>query len=83
VPLAQAHPVLAEKLRTHAAGTLLQPFSIGEWWLVARLENYTPACFDDAMARQMATELFEQWIKEETALRMKSLSPLGSGSTTA
>jgi len=83
VPLAQAHPVLAEKLRTHAPGTLLQPFRIGEWWLVARLENYTPACFDDAMARQMATELFEQWVKEETALRMKGLSPLGSGSTTA
>lgn len=82
-PLTQAHPVLAEKLRTSAPGTLMQPFQIGEWWLVVRLESYTPASFDDNTARQMASELFDQWVKEETTLTIQSLQQAGSGTTTA
>lgn len=71
VPLTQAHPALAEKLRTSSPGELLEPFRISDWWLVVRLESYTPASFDDVMAAQMASELFEQWVNEETALRMR------------
>jgi parvulin-like peptidyl-prolyl isomerase len=71
VPLTQAHPVLAEKLRTSSPGELLEPFRISDWWLVVRLESYTPASFDDAMAAHMANELFEQWVNEETALKMR------------
>ena len=72
VPLTQAHPALAEKLRTSSPGELMEPFKISDWWLVVRLESYTPASFDDAMAAQMAGELFEQWVKEETALKMRA-----------
>jgi parvulin-like peptidyl-prolyl isomerase len=72
VPLTQAHPALAEKLRTSSPGELLEPFRISDWWLVVRLESYTPASFDDAMAAQMANELFEQWVNEETALKMRA-----------
>lgn len=73
VPLTQAHPVLAERLRTSRAGELLQPFQIADWWLVVRLESYTPASFDAATADQMATELFEQWIREETGRKIREL----------
>ena len=66
VPLTQAHPQLSERLRTTQVGTLMEPFQIAEWWLVARLESYAPAVFDDAMAEQMARELLEQWVQEET-----------------
>ena len=66
VPLNQAHPALAERLRTSKPGVLLAPFQIQEWWLVARLESYTPARFDDAIAEQMAAELFEEWVQQET-----------------
>jgi len=72
VPLTQAHPALAEKLRTSSPGELLEPFKISDWWLVVRLESYTPASFDDAMAAQMAAELFDQWVQEETAIKMRS-----------
>ena len=78
VPLTQAHPALAERLRTSPAGQLLEPFKIAEWWLVVRLENYTPANFDEAMAQQMSSELFERWVDEQTALRIRALSDSGN-----
>lgn len=77
VPLTQAHPALAERLRTSPAGQLMQPFQIAEWWLVARLESYTPASFDDATAERMARELFDQWVREETTRRLTHLVPAG------
>lgn len=75
VPLTQAHPLLSERLRTTQAGTLMEPFQIAEWWLVVRLESYTPAVFDDAMAQQMSRELLEQWVEEETARTLSALMP--------
>lgn len=77
VPLTQAHPALAERLRTTSAGVLMEPFQIAEWWLVVRLESYTPASFDAATAERMADELFNQWVREETSLRMRGLSAPG------
>lgn len=70
VALDQAHPVLVEKLRSSAPGVLMEPFNIGEWWLVVRLEQYLPRQFDQAMAAQMSNELFEEWINEELAPRV-------------
>lgn len=72
VPLTQAHPALAERMRTHEPGSLLEPFQIEQWWLVVRLERYMPATFDEAMAQRMCGELFEQWVQEETALKLRS-----------
>jgi parvulin-like peptidyl-prolyl isomerase len=77
VPLTQAHPALAERLRTSPAGQLMQPFQIAEWWLVARLESYNPASFDAPMAQQMAGELFDQWVREESSLRLRVLAASG------
>ena len=62
---------------------MLQSFQIESWWLVARLESYTPATFDDNITDQMAAELFEQWVKEETSLTMRDLQLAGTGTTTA
>ena len=74
VPLTQAHPALAERLRTNPPGTLLEPFQIEQWWLVVRLERYFPANFDEAMAARMCSELFEEWVQEEVALKMLAFS---------
>ena len=73
VPLTQAHPALAEMLRTTAVGMLMEPFQIGEWWLVVRLESYTPASFDEKTADRMSDELFNQWVSEETRRRIRLL----------
>ena len=82
VPLTQAHPVLAERLRTTNAGVLMEPFPITEWWLVVRLESYTPASFDAATAEQMADELFNQWVREETSRRIAQRPAQGVATAT-
>ena len=74
VPLTQAHPALAERLRTSRAGQLLEPFQIGEWWLVARLERYQPARFNEEIAMQMAQELFQEWVQEECGAKLSRTS---------
>jgi parvulin-like peptidyl-prolyl isomerase len=78
VPLTQAHPGLAERLRTTSPGVLMQPFQLADWWLVARVESYAPASFDEAMAEQMASELFDQWVREEASRKIRALSLQGA-----
>lgn len=73
VPLNQAHPALSEKLRAAQPGTLLEPFPIDRWWVVARLERYAAASFDERMADQMSMELLQEWLKQETAHRLSAL----------
>ena len=76
VPLTQAHPQLADRLRTSSPGLLMEPFRIGEWYLVTRLENYTPATFSPEMAVQMSKELFDVWVREETDSQMSKLTQI-------
>ena len=71
VPLTQAHPQLAERLRTSRPGQLLPPFAIENWWLVVRLETLRSASFDEEMQQRMARELFDAWVEEEVALRIQ------------
>ena len=76
VPLMQAHPALAERLRTASPGLLITPFQIGQWWLVVRLESYLPATLTQQTALQMARELFEESVEEIVVQRMNNLIPL-------
>ena len=70
VPMSQAHPTVAELLRTTKPGVLHGPMLVGDWWIVLRLETYTPASFDEAMAERLSRELFDQWANGELARRM-------------
>jgi hypothetical protein len=40
-----------------------------------RLEQYTPATFDQATADAMSRELFEQWVDEQLELTLAELRP--------
>jgi hypothetical protein len=73
VPMRQAHPALSERLRTSQPGQLLEPFNIDQWWLVARLERYEAARFDEETAQQMTMELFQEWINEEVLCMLARL----------
>ena len=74
VPLTQAHPVLVEKLRVSQPGVLLEPFRISDWWLVVRLERYSPATFTDEISDRMCKEMFDEWIAEQTATNLSRLN---------
>jgi parvulin-like peptidyl-prolyl isomerase len=76
VPLMQAHPSLAERLRAATPGVLMEPFRIEQWWLVVRLESFSPASLDDATSRQMARELFDEAVEELVERRVSQLIPL-------
>ena len=67
VPLLQAHPSLAELLRTSRPGQLHPPLRIDRWWLVVRLESLRSASFDEEMQQRMARELFEEWVEQEVS----------------
>jgi parvulin-like peptidyl-prolyl isomerase len=74
VPLLQAHPTLAERLRTSRPGELQAPIAIDQWWLVVRLERLQSASFDEEMGKRMARELFEEWVEEEVRQRIAERS---------
>ena len=73
VSLTQAHPVLVEKLRVAQPGVLLEPFRISDWWLVVRLERYSPATFTPEVSDRMCREMFDAWIEEQTATTLNRL----------
>ena len=79
VSLTQAHPTLVEKLRVSQPGVLLEPFRISDWWLVVRLERYSPATFTDEVSDQMCREMSDAWIDEETATSLDQLSSETTG----
>ena len=74
VPIEQAHPELARRLRTTPPGDLLQPFRVDTWWLVLRVESFAPATFDDRTSSRMAHELFEEWLEAEIDNQIAALS---------
>jgi len=75
LPLNQAHPQLAQRLRSATVGELIAPFSVEQLWLLVRLERHQPASLDEAMRQRMAQELFDEWIQEEVTLRIKQMCP--------
>ena len=48
---------------------------ISDWWLVVRLERYSPATFTDQVSDQMCQEMFDLWVEQETAASLSQLSP--------
>ena len=73
VSLTQAHPTLVEKLRVAQPGVLLEPFRIADWWLVVRLERYSPATFTEDVSDRMCREMFDAWIAEQTTTNLSRL----------
>ncbi len=73
VPIEKSHPELARVLKSSTPGVLNQPFQIGDFWLIVRVESFKEATLDPAMELQMAKELFEQWLNEECTQVVKNL----------
>ena len=74
VSLTQAHPVLVEKLRVAQPGVLLEPFRISDWWLVVRLERYSPSTFTEEVSDLMCQEIFDIWVEKETTASLSQLA---------
>ncbi len=73
ISLSNAHPLLRELLENQQTGLVLEPVSIEDWWVVARLDERIDAVFDEAMKMHMACELFEDWLQNESKKVITSL----------
>lgn len=78
VPLTQAHPMVAEKLRTSQPGQLLQPFFLVNIWLILRLDRWEGARLEEQQRSELLSELFDAWVQERAhaLLAGEPLSPL-------
>ena len=72
-PLGEAHPTLVERLRTATIGEVSEVFQIEHWWIIFRLENFTPAIFDDKMLKKMMGELFDEHVAQLVSKIMQKL----------
>lgn len=67
VPLSQPHPAISKILSVSQPGQLWAPRGLAEWTVIIRLEKFLPAQLDDQMRQALINELFETWLREETA----------------
>jgi len=79
VELNVPHPVLARMLSVSQPGQLWAPTQIGEWLVIARLEQFEPAQFTDAMRQRLLTEQFQTWLRQQ--LQATSVSELRGDET--
>ena len=63
--LVNAHPALIDILRTANEGEITGPYKIEDWFIIVRLEKFTPAKLDDETFNKMAQELFEEWVNNQ------------------
>ena len=66
VPLAQAHPRVVSELRAAKPGEVRAPINVEGINLILRLDSLKNAKLDAAMEQRMATEIFDEWINEQT-----------------
>jgi parvulin-like peptidyl-prolyl isomerase len=62
VELGTLNPGLAELLYTSPIGAT-QPFKLGEWCMIVRLEKFIPAQLNDEMRDRLLQEKFDAWLQ--------------------
>lgn len=67
VPLSQPHPAISKILSVSQPGQLWAPRGLAEWSVIIRLEKFIPAQLDEQMRPALINEMFETWLREETA----------------
>ena len=79
IPIGQlAPPQLAERLRSLQPGCLSAPLQLGEWHVLLRLEQLTPARFDGPMRKSMLNSSLNAFLDERVQKRLSGefLEPL-------
>jgi parvulin-like peptidyl-prolyl isomerase len=64
VELGTLHSKLADLLHTSQIGQA-QPFGLGEWYMIVRLEKRIPAQLDDQMRDRLLQEKFDIWLQQQ------------------
>lgn len=73
VPLAKAHPRVVSELKAAQAGEVRAPINVEGINLILRLDSLTNAKLDKQMEQRLATELFDEWVNEQTDATIHSI----------
>ena len=74
LPLAQAHPLIFQKLKSLKSKEISSDILvINNWHLILRLEHHLPTKLDDNIESLMQKELFEEYINSEVKTMMENL----------
>lgn len=69
VELGKLHPDLARLFYGGRPGQLWTPIMIGEWVVIARLEESLPVRLDESMRQSLLNELLEAWLQDQLKQR--------------
>lgn len=76
IPMGQlAPPQLADLLRRLQPGRVSAPIQLGEWSVLLRLEQLTPARFDQAMRATMLQASMDRFLDERVQQRLSGQEP--------
>jgi len=73
IPLSKAHPDLVTILRKSKVGEISEPFEVNGNWLIIRVESFVEATLDEEMESNLAIELFNLSVQEESKSIIKNL----------
>ena len=74
LPLAQAHPLVFQKLKSLNSKEISSDIiQVGDWNLILRLEHHIPTKLDNDMESLMQKELFEEYINSEATTILESI----------
>ena len=76
MPLANVPKELANILRSLKVGEINPPFSIGEWFVLLRLEALQPARLDDEMRSHLLEVKLNELLNQRVALLMRGEDPV-------
>ena len=76
VPINRAHPKMREVMRSAIIGETNEPFKVGEWWLIVRVNDRHEAELNQEMELKMESELSKIWLKEEAQSIINKLKKL-------
>lgn len=65
LPITKVNQALVKKLLEAGAGKLIGPLRDGDTWLIARLESYYPAEYDDHLASQLCQKKFMEQVDQK------------------
>ena len=75
VPVNQAHPTVANKLRTSQEGQLWPPFFLENIWLILRLDQWDGARLNDATRSELLDQIFDEWVEERVLQLLAGNTP--------
>jgi parvulin-like peptidyl-prolyl isomerase len=72
------HPALVQILSSSQPGQLCSPQRIGEWSIIVRLEQHSPAQLTESVRQRLLEQRYQTWLDEQlkSACLIPSLSPM-------